>query len=135
MEFKPFDVSAKELVWDEPAACLDRFEIRAPDGWLTNLYNYRMVRLWQEDPELYLTAGVNLVPLAPLTHVAENALPGLVRRMADRINVESADRANKLWTATYFLMGLRVLKQFASQVLKGVQKMRESTTYQAVLEG
>jgi len=40
------------------------FEIRMPDGWETNRYNYRVVRLWAEDPEPYLTAGVNLVPLA-----------------------------------------------------------------------
>ena len=45
------------------------FEIRMPDGWQTNRYNYRVVRLWGEDPEPYLTAGVNLVPLAPLTNV------------------------------------------------------------------
>ena len=152
MEFNRFDVSTKELVWDDPAAWLDRlgigprgpvevidsditaltaaadkvirvggpepylvnielqsshqtdlvetlwfrqaalfhrhrlpvltvlvllrreanspsltgsFEINMPDGWLTNRYNYRVVRLWGEDPEPYLTAGVNLVPLAP----------------------------------------------------------------------
>ena len=65
-----------------------QFEIRLPDGLLANQYNYRVVRIWQEDPELYLTSGVNLVPMAPLTNVAENALPKLVQRMADRINAE-----------------------------------------------
>ena len=25
MEFNRFDVSAKELVWDDPAACVERF--------------------------------------------------------------------------------------------------------------
>ena len=58
------------------------YEIRMPDGWLTNRYNYRLVRLWTEDPELYLSAGVNLVPLAPLANLADEALPGLVQRMA-----------------------------------------------------
>ena len=68
-----------------------------------------MVRLWQEDPEPYLTAQVNLVPLAPLTNVpeSEEALRGLVRRMAERINAEPQPRAAKLWTATCLLMGLR----------------------------
>ncbi len=138
MKFKPFDVSAQELVWDGPAAWLDRlcigppgpvdlidfdiialtaaadkvirvggpapylvnlelqsshqpdlvetlwfrqaalfhrhrlpvltvlvllrseanspsltgsYEIWMPDGWLTNRYHYRVVRLWTEDPE------------------------------------------------------------------------------------
>ncbi len=30
MEFNRFDVSAKELIWDDPAAWLDRLGIRAP---------------------------------------------------------------------------------------------------------
>ena len=28
------------------------YERQLPDGWLTSRYNYRVVRLWQEDPEL-----------------------------------------------------------------------------------
>ena len=39
------------------------YERQMPDGWQTNRYNYRVVRLWQEDTEAYLTAGVGLVPL------------------------------------------------------------------------
>jgi predicted transposase YdaD len=111
------------------------FELSMPDGWQTNRYNYRVVRLWQEDPESYLNGGVNLVPLALLTNVpdAEEELRGLVRHMAERINAEPEPRAAKLWTATYLLMGLCFSKEFASRLLEGVQNMRESTTYQAIL--
>jgi hypothetical protein len=109
------------------------YERQLPDGWLTNRYNYRVIRLWKEDPEHYLTAGVGLVPLAPLTDVAETALPGVIRRMAERINVEPRSRAAKLWTATYLLMGLRFADELVIQLLEGVQTMRESTTYQAIL--
>ena len=222
MDFNRFDVSAKELVWDDPAAWLERFasgprgpvavidsdittltaaadkvlkvggpepylvdlephsyhdtrltrtlwfrqvaldyrhdlpvltvlvllcqaanspgltgssERRLPDGWPTNRYNYRVVRLWQEDPAAYLTAPVNLVPLAPLTKVGESAeaLRGLVQRMAERINAEPPPRAARLWTATYLLMGLRYSEELAFQLLEGVQNMRQSTTYQAIL--
>ena len=95
------------------------YERHLPDGWQTNRYNYRVVRLWQEDPEPYLTAGVNLVPLAPLTNVpqAEDALRGLVRRMAERINAEPQPRAAKLWTATYLLMGLRFSRRTGVSVV------------------
>ncbi len=95
-----------------------------------------MVRLWQEDPEPYLTAGVNLVPLAPLANVpeTEDALRGLVQRMADRINAEPEARAAKLWTATCLLMGLRFSDALVAQLLEGVQNMKESTTYQAILK-
>jgi hypothetical protein len=110
------------------------YERQLPDGWLTNRYNYRVVRLWQEDPEPYLTGGVNLVPLAPLTNVTEAALPGLVRRMAERINTEPEPRADKLWLAALLLMGLRFEDELAFRLLEGVRnKMRDSTTYQAIL--
>ncbi len=109
------------------------YERQLPDGWQTNRYNYRVVRLWQEDPEAYLAGGVNLVPLAPLTNVVEESLPELVRRMAERINAEPPPRAGKFWTAAYWLMGLRYEQAFAWKLLEGVQNMRESTTYQATL--
>jgi len=109
------------------------FEIRMPDGWETNRYNYRVVRLWGEDPEPYLTAGVNLVPLAPLTNVTAEELPSLVRRMAGRISAEPRPRALKLWTAAYLLMGLCYSEEVVSQLLEGVLGMQESTTYQAIL--
>jgi hypothetical protein len=220
MDFNRLDVSAKELVWEDPAACLERFvvgprgpvsvidsdittltasadkvlrvdgpepylvdlephsyhdtklartlwyrqvaldyrhnlpvltvlvllckeanspsltgtyERQLPDGWQTNRYNYRVVRLWQEDSDAYLAGGVNLVPLAPLTNVAEESLPDLVRQMAARINAEPAPRAAKLWTAAYWLMGLRFSDELVAPLLEGVQNMRESTTYQATL--
>ena len=49
------------------------YERQLPDGWITNRYNFRVVRLWEEDPETYLNAGISLVPLAPLTDVTEAA--------------------------------------------------------------
>ena len=75
------------------------------------------------------------MPLAPLTNVpeSEEALRGLVRRMAERINAEPQPRAAKLRTATCLLMGLRFSEDLAFQLLEGVQNMRESTTYQAIL--
>ncbi len=109
------------------------FEIRMRDGWQTNQYNYRVVRMWDEDPEPYLTSGINLVPLAPITNVTEDELPGLVKRMEGRINAEPRSSASKLWTATYVLMGLRYSKEVASHLLEGVHAMQESTTYQAIL--
>jgi len=92
-----------------------------------------VVRLWKEDPEPYLAAGVGLVPLAPLADVPEAALPEVVRRMAARINGEPRPRAAKLWTASYLLMGLRYPDELVTQLLEGIQTMRESTTYQAIL--
>jgi hypothetical protein len=112
------------------------YERHLPDGTLTNRYNYRVVRLWEEDPESYLAAGVNLVPLVPLTGVpeTEEALRGLMHRMAERIDAEPKPRADKLWMAAYFLTGLRYPNEIVSRVMEGVQNVRGSSTYQAVLD-
>ena len=48
-------------------------------------------------------------------------------------HAEAEPQSAKLWTATCLLMGLRYEKSFASQLLEGVQNMKESTTYQAIL--
>jgi predicted transposase YdaD len=109
------------------------YERQAPDGSVTNRYNYRVVRLWTEDPEQYVNAGVALVPLAPLADVKEESLPGLVQRMAARFNAEPPSRAAKLWTATYLLMGLRYSEEIALHILEGVANMQQSATYQAIL--
>ncbi len=110
-----------------------RYDRHMPDGWQTNRYDYRVVRLWQENVESFLNAGIGLVPLAPLTDVPPADLPQLVGRMAERINAEPRPRAAKLWTATYLLMGLRYSDELIDSLLEGVQTMQESTTYQKIL--
>jgi predicted transposase YdaD len=109
------------------------YERSLPDGRLTNRYDYQVVRLWNEDVESFLSAGVGLVPLAPLTAVSEQELPSVITRMADRINREPRPRAAKLWTATCLLMGLRFPDDLTFSLLEGVQTMQESTTYQKIL--
>ncbi len=110
------------------------YERNVPDGRPTNRYHYEVVRLWRDDPAIYLNGSVALVPLAPLAAVSEPDLPGLIRRMGDRINREQPLRAAKLWAATYVLMGLRFPDGLIDGLLTGVQNMRESTTYQKILQ-
>jgi predicted transposase YdaD len=109
------------------------YERRMPDGRFTNRYDYHVVRLWQENVESFLNAGIGLVPLAPLADITEDSLPSLVQHMAKRINAEPRPRAAKLWTATYLLMGLRYSDELTNSLLEGVQTMQESTTYQKIL--
>jgi predicted transposase YdaD len=108
-------------------------ERNLPAGFQTNRYNYKVVRLWQDDPELYMNAGLSLVPLAPLTAVSLPDLPGLIQRMKDRINSEPPPLASKLWTAAFLLMGLRFSDDVVMRLLEGIQIMQESTTYQRIL--
>jgi predicted transposase YdaD len=111
-----------------------RYERQLPDGWITNRYNFRVVRLWEEDPATYLNAGISLVPLAPLTDVQGLGLPAIIRRMEARIDPLPKPRADILWTATLVLMGLRYPDEFSNELLKRkLPAMRESTTFQAIL--
>src|SRR5437867_9968689 len=47
---------------------------------------------------------------------------------------EAQPLATSLWAATYILLGLRYSGEFAKQLLRGVVSMKESVTYQAILE-
>lgn len=109
------------------------FERVLPSGRRVNWYNYDVVRAWREPAESFLNASVGVVPLAPLGAVDPLPLPDVVRRMAARINALPPMRAAKVWTATYLLMGLRYEDAEIDLLLEGVHNMRESTTYQKIL--
>lgn len=55
--------------------------------------------------------------------------------MDQRFNAElPPSEARELWTATRILMGLKWSSEIVGQVLKGVRNMRESVTYQEIVE-
>ena len=109
------------------------YERKVPDGFQTNGYNYKVVRLWEDDPELYLNGHVVLVPLAPLADVSRTELPGVVQRMKERIGQEPRPHAAKLFAVSYLLMGLRYERELTNQLFEGIEIMKESTTYQGIL--
>lgn len=97
-------------------------------------FHFRVVRLWEQSVATFLQSGIGLLPLVPLCDVNSQALPGVIHQMEQRIEAEAPEEAAALWTSTYILMGLRYPLEFASQLLKGVRAMKESVTYQAILE-
>lgn len=98
-------------------------------------FRYRVVRVYEQPVEAVLAGGLATLPLAPLADVSPSALPGVVRRMEERIGAEAApDQAGMLWTAAYVLMGLKYPAALVTQLLKGVRQMKESATYQAILQ-
>jgi predicted transposase YdaD len=52
----------------------------------------------------------------------------------ERIEAEAGEQAPILLTAAFVLMGLRLSRERAVEMFQGVRKMRESTTYQAILD-
>jgi predicted transposase YdaD len=142
VEFNPFDVATKEHVWEDPAAWLARLgvypsgPVEVIDSDITTLTASaeKVIRIWEDDPELYLNARVELVPLAPLAAVSESDLPGVLQRVKHRINQEPPPRAAVLFTATYLLLGLRLADEEAKHLFEGAQIMHQSSTYEAILK-
>jgi predicted transposase YdaD len=82
-----------------------------------------------------LSGGLSILPLAPLAAVEEKDLPAIIRTMEHRLRQETTTaEAGKLWTATDVLMGLRYPQALVAALLQGVHAMKESVTYQAIVE-
>jgi len=98
-------------------------------------FRYRLVRVWEIPFQALLSAGLGTLPLAPISAVGERELPTVIDAMKRRLEQESQPtEARELWTATRVLMGLRWAPQLTADLLRGVQGMKESTTYQEIVQ-
>jgi predicted transposase YdaD len=113
-----------------------RYEKRLPGVRKPYLrFRYRVIRVWELPVEDVLRAGISVLPLAPISAVSEDELPAVIARMKQRLDAESEQgKVSELWTATKLFLGMRYLAPFVDQLLQGVHNMKESTTYQAILE-
>lgn len=112
-----------------------RGEVFEEDGEHRLIFRYRVIRLWQIAVEEVLSGGLGVLPLALLANLADAEPAEVIQRMEERIVQEAPpQRARELWTATYVLMGLRYPKETTDVLLRGVMQMKESVTYQAILE-
>ncbi len=97
-------------------------------------FEYQVIRVWELPPDLLLKGGLGTLPLAPISAVTEDELPGVIERMKRRVRREMPrPRVAKFWTSTYVLMGLRYPLPLIGELLEGVIAMEESVTYQAIL--
>jgi hypothetical protein len=65
----------------------------------------------------------------------EDGLAAVAQRVAERlINEAAGERAKKLLTDALLLTGLRVLRDVAVRIFRGVRMMEESDTYLMILE-
>jgi predicted transposase YdaD len=108
---------------------------RHPTGRQYLEFHYDVVRVWQLPLESILVGGLGILPLAPLVDASQPQLPAVVKKMKRRLENEATpDEDASIWTATYVLMGLRYSRQFAAELLRGVRTMKDSVTYQAIVE-
>jgi hypothetical protein len=104
-------------------------------------FRYDVVRVRLEPPERWLTAGLPLLPLAPVSDVAPERLPDILTAVAERLRDEAGPGLKAtLWTATVILMGLRypreqvgeMIEEVATMVL-GIRGIEDSWVYQDIL--
>jgi predicted transposase YdaD len=98
------------------------------------VFHYQVVRVWEVPAATLLKGGIGTLPLAPIGAMSETDLPEVIREMKDRLDQPKYGKiAGELWTAVRILMGLRYEGPFIDQLLRGVQRMKESVTYQEIL--
>jgi predicted transposase YdaD len=98
-------------------------------------FRYRLIRVWETPVESVLAGGLGTLPLAPISAADAGVLPEVIGRMTERLDRESSTvDAADAWTATFVLLGLRYPPEVGIQLLKGVRRMKESSTYQWIVE-
>jgi hypothetical protein len=103
-------------------------------------FTYEVVRLWERSAEELLQADLGVLPLAMLGRLPENltlddGLAAIAERISERITKEAQpEHATKLLTDAYLLTGLRVRRDRAARIFRGIRIMQESDTYLAILD-
>ncbi len=109
-------------------------EDHLPSGILYHQFRYNVIRNWERQVDQILAGDIATLPLAPISGVSPTQLPAVIKRMEQRFEMEAEPQEiGDYWAATYLLMGLVYPRRMAESLLQGVRKMRESTTYRAIL--
>jgi hypothetical protein len=103
-------------------------------------FTYEVVRLWEWPVDVLLAADLGVTPLAVLGRLPEgltleDGLAAVAGRVVERITNEAPPEwAKKLLTDAFLLTGLRVRRDVAARIFRGVRAMQESDTYLAILD-
>jgi predicted transposase YdaD len=102
-------------------------------------FAFDVVRLWREPVDRFLNGPVGGLPLAVLAQLQvaspRRALPKVLHEIDERVKYElQPPQIADLWAATFVLSGLRLPRQEAVGLFKGILAMKESTTYQYIIE-
>jgi hypothetical protein len=116
-------------------------ELRYPDGDVYDTFRYDLVRVWEQPVQAVLACGPTVLPLAPVSKVATEDVPGVLLAISSRLERETTpEQAATLWGVTRILMGLRfeevevdAIIEGVSTMLYGIHGIEESTVYQGLL--
>jgi predicted transposase YdaD len=97
-------------------------------------FEYGVLKIWELPPK-QLLSGIGTLPLAPIADVTEAELPTLLREMEKRMDRRvPPSLRSQIWTSAFVLMGLRYQEELAKALFERVLAMKESVTYQAIVE-
>lgn len=94
-------------------------------------HRYNIIRMWEQDPEIFLQ-DTALLPLAVLC-AAEDTTALLSRVASEVAKIEEQGQREEISNSTQILAGLRFKKNLIRQLFTG-GIMRESVIYQEILE-
>lgn len=102
-------------------------------------FRFETVRAWELPSDELLNAGIGFLPLAvlgkpPAGQTRVQALPAIVERLAARAEQEAKADSGRLLTSAYILSGMHVPPTVAQGIFNKVLAMRESGTYQLILD-
>ena len=99
-------------------------------------FEYTAIKVWELHIEPLMASGIGALPLVLLTDEAEGQLGTLVDRIDARLRAEQVPNADRVFLLTcgYILLGLRYTGIEIQNAYTRVRGMKESTTYQAILE-
>jgi len=92
-------------------------------------HEYRVIRMWEENPEIFLNNEA-LLPLAPLA--ATTQPQALLQQVVERVNQLEPEQRPEISTYTQILAGLKYNKDLIRQIFREGM-MRESVIYQEIL--
>jgi hypothetical protein len=109
---------------------LNRFHPWETEPYLT--FRYRVVRVWEEPLDRFLTGPLGTLPLAVLTDEAKADLVGTMNRIDERLRgLSNSAMAGRMEACTLILLGLRYTEERIAEVRKGIAMvdLRESSFY------
>jgi predicted transposase YdaD len=109
-------------------------EDRESDDDTLLVFKYRIVKLWERPVDELLGGSIGVLPLAPLADFEEAQLSQVLDHLGERFDREAPSQAGDLWAATALLMGVRYHEDAIRDLIQKVRRMRESVTYQIILE-
>jgi hypothetical protein len=102
-------------------------------------FRFEVVRVWERAAEDLLAAGVELMPLAvlgkpPAGQTREQAIPGLVVRVADAARRAAPDRSARVVAAALILAGMHADRDALYTVIRRLQTMDEKNAAIEIFE-